>query len=199
MIPDVRLSYRPASPKVGERVTITAYSLIGLTGVSLTVRQPSGAVLGRSAVVLGRDGEWHTWTYTTDPVSEVGIHEFVFSAADGVEMAGSFDSGASETVGRGVPRVQYDRTYVLLPPDADSSWALAVVDGVWDASRYTVGSSADDAGIGDLDARRVVAVNPSRWPSDLRAFFEEYYPGVEYVPIEATDAQDLRGKLQTLQ
>jgi hypothetical protein len=86
----------------------------------------------------------------------------------------------------------------LLPPGADSAWALAVVDGVWDARRYTIGSSADDAGIGDLAARRVIAVNPSGWPSDLQAFFEEYYPGVVYVPVEAADPQELQSKLQDL-
>jgi hypothetical protein len=115
-----------------------------------------------------------------------------------VKVAGMFESSASETVRRGSARAQYERTYVLLPPDADSAWALAVVDGMWDAHRYTIGSSADDAGIGDLDARRVIAVNPSGWPSDLRAFFEEYYPGVEYVPIEVADPQELQSRLQSL-
>jgi len=99
---------------------------------------------------------------------------------------------------RGLPREQYQRTYVLLPPDADAAWALAVVDGAWDEHRYTIGSSADDAGIGDLDKRRVIAVNPEKWPSDLRAFFQEHYPSVEYVPIEAADPQELQKKLQTL-
>jgi hypothetical protein len=198
MTAEVRLSHHPDSPKVGEKVRIEARSLTGLAGVKLTVRQPSGATLARSAVALGRDGDWHTWTYTTDLLSEVGTHEFLFSAADGVEAAGGFESGASETVRRGSPRAQYERTYVLLPPGADSAWALAVVDGVWDVHRYTIGSSADDAGIGDLEARRVIAVNPGGWPSDLQAFFEEYYPGVEYVPVKVADPQELRSKLQSL-
>jgi len=99
---------------------------------------------------------------------------------------------------RGTPREQYQRTYVLLPPDADQTWALAVVDGSWDQHRYTIGGSADDAGIGDLDVRRVVAVNPGKWPSDLRAFFEEHYPGVEYIPVEAETPADLAQKLRQL-
>jgi hypothetical protein len=198
MTAEVRLSYRPDSPTVGERVKIEARSLAGLASVKLTVRQPSGTTLARSAVMLGRDGDWYTWTYTTDPLAEVGLHKFVFSAAGDVQAAGTFESGASETVGRGSPRAQYERTYVLLPPSAGSDWALAVVDGMWDAHRYTVGSSADDAGIGDLEARRVIAVNPSGWPGDLQAFFEEYYPGVAYVPIVAADPQELQSKLQSL-
>ncbi|MFN3763807.1 MAG: hypothetical protein ACK4WK_11495, partial [Anaerolineae bacterium] len=67
----------------------------------------------------------------------------------------------------------------MLPPgtDAETRAAVAVV-----AARrgWTVGGSADDAGIGDLDVRRVIAINPSGWNGDLRQFFERYYPGVEY-------------------
>jgi hypothetical protein len=98
---------------------------------------------------------------------------------------------------RGQPRVQYERTYVLLPPNADSAWARAVVQGSWEAKRYTVGSSADDAGIGDLDVRRVIAVNPEEWAgsSSLEAFFNQYYPGIAYEPISATTPAELAQKL----
>jgi hypothetical protein len=185
---------------VGEDVTIEARSLAALTGVRLVIYQPSRAELARGAVVVGSDGDWHTWTYTTDPLGEVGTHEFLFSAAGDVEVSGTFES-ASPTEpkpSRGLPREQYKRTCVLLPPDADAAWALAVVDGMWNRRRYTIGGSADDAGIGDLDDRRVIAINPGRWPSDLRAFFEEYYPGVKYTPVEATDPQELQAKLKAL-
>ena len=102
--------------------------------------------------------------------------------------------------GRGKPRVQYERTYVLLPPDADAAWAQAVVDGAWDARRFTIGGSADDAGIGDLDARRVIAVNPENWPGPqtLADFFAKYYPGVEYVSITASSPEDLAQKLNDM-
>ncbi|HUX76119.1 MAG TPA: hypothetical protein VMY40_05700 [Anaerolineae bacterium] len=96
---------------------------------------------------------------------------------------------------RGAPRTQYERTYVLLPPSAGAAWVEAVVEATWDEHRYTIGGSADDAGIGDLDVRRVFAVNPSRWQGDLRAFFEEHYPGIQYVPLEATTPDELRQKL----
>lgn len=91
----------------------------------------------------------------------------------------------------GLPRLQYGRTYVLLPPQADGAWAGAVVAAVWDRHRYTIGGSADDAGIGDLDFRRVIAVNPAGWGGDLRAFFERYYPGIVYVPVEAETPEQL--------
>jgi len=92
---------------------------------------------------------------------------------------------------RGKPRVGYARTYVLLPPDADSAWAEGVVDGAWDQHRFTIGGSGDDAGIGDLDYRRVIAINPDRWEDDLLAFFEIYYPGVLYVPVTAETPEEL--------
>ncbi len=99
---------------------------------------------------------------------------------------------------RGLPRTQYERTYVLLPPGADRAWAQAVVEATWDAHRFTVGGSADDAGIGDLDVRRVVAVNPTAWNGDLQAFFETHYPGVIYVPVEAEAPDDLLNRLNRL-
>lgn len=98
---------------------------------------------------------------------------------------------------RGKPREQYERTYVLLPPNAGAAWARAAVDGSWDRRRFTVGGSADDAGIGDLDARRVIAVNPQNWPGPqtLLDFFTEYYPGVAYVPVEAATPAELQAQL----
>ncbi|HHH41390.1 MAG TPA: M23 family metallopeptidase [Chloroflexi bacterium] len=98
--------------------------------------------------------------------------------------------------GAGLPREQYARTYVLLPPGADSRWARAVVEATWDAHRFTVGGSADDAGIGDLDFRRVIAVNPGMWGDDLGSFFASYYPGVIYVPVEAETPEELAQQLE---
>jgi hypothetical protein len=110
--------------------------------------------------------------------------------------AKSFEYGvAGGEEPRGRPRVQYERTYVLLPPNADAAWARAVVRGAWNEKRYTIGSSADDAGIGDLDVRRVIAVNPEAWPGGLADFFEQYYPGIEYRSITATTPAELEQKL----
>lgn len=53
-------------------------------------------------------------------------------------------------------------------------------------SRRTVGFSADDAGIGDLEDRRVIAVNPHHWPTELTAdWFEEHYPRVKFYSLIA--------------
>jgi hypothetical protein len=102
------------------------------------------------------------------------------------------------TAARGKPREQYKRTYVLLPPQANAQWARAVLDVTWDQKGWTVGSSADDAGIGDLDKRIVIAVNPAGWPSDLKAFFETFYPGVEYRTLVADSPAQLKSKLAAL-
>lgn len=88
------------------------------------------------------------------------------------------DSHATLAASRGQPRIQYERTYVLLPPEAGPDWIHAIADASWSEHRYTVGGSADDAGIGDLDCRHIIAVNPARWPADLPAFFQEHYPGI---------------------
>ncbi|MCI0395554.1 MAG: hypothetical protein L0332_15540 [Chloroflexi bacterium] len=94
---------------------------------------------------------------------------------------------------RGKPRIQYERLYVLLPPGANKEWARAVVESTWDDHRYTVGGSADDAGIGDLDSRIVLAVNPEQWggPDVLRGFFAEHYPGVRYRTVKAATPAEL--------
>ena len=116
-----------------------------------------------------------------------------------------WDDAALEVVGheelpepepeRGQPREQYERAYVLLPPGASEELALAVVDATWDDHRYTFGGSADDAGIGDLDVRRVIAINPEQWPGNLREFFEEYYPGVRYSSITGRSPEAVAAQL----
>ncbi|MDF1513058.1 MAG: hypothetical protein P1S60_04545 [Anaerolineae bacterium] len=96
------------------------------------------------------------------------------------------------------PRVDYERTYVLLAPGSSNAWMQAVIDsGSWAKYRWTVGSSADDAGVGPTK-RRVIAVNPQRWPGDLKAFFDDYYPGVELVTILAATPSDLRQVLSSM-
>jgi len=98
---------------------------------------------------------------------------------------------------RGKPREQYERVYVLLPRDADKAWARAVVDATWETSGYTIGRSADDAGVGDLEQRTVIAINPHLWGpgqdgTGLEGFFQKYYPGVEFRAITANTPAALK-------
>jgi hypothetical protein len=94
---------------------------------------------------------------------------------------------------RGEPRIQYERFYVLLPPGANSDWAQAVINATWDDQRYTVGGSADDAGIGNLDSRIVLAINPEQWGGAevLTQFFAENYPGVRLRSVKAKTPDEL--------
>ncbi len=98
---------------------------------------------------------------------------------------------------RGIPRVQYARTYVLLPNDAGLDWARAAVAGSWDLNRWTIGGSADDAGIGDLDKRRVIAVNPHLWDG-LKDFYRKHYPGIFLVEVNVKTPMELTAALLEL-
>lgn len=97
---------------------------------------------------------------------------------------------------RGAPREQFERTYVLIPPDMNATEVSLLVDLTWDAHRYTIGGSADDAGIGDLDVRRVIAIKPNDWSGDLQAFFETHYAGVDYWPLPYDNRYQLAGRLR---
>jgi len=99
-----------------------------------------------------------------------------------------------EPVVRGNPRVQYWRRYVLLPPNAAPGYWHAAVDAAPEM-RLTIGGSADDAGMGNLDAREVIAINSLDW-GDLEAFYTLYYPGVELVQINAITDVELLLKLR---
>ena len=79
---------------------------------------------------------------------------------------------------RGAPREQYKRVYNLIHPNVTREEFLSVAETVY-GSRGTIGFSADDAGIGDLDEREVVAWKfPPEEYDDYKAFFVDYYPGV---------------------
>jgi hypothetical protein len=147
-------------------------------------------------------GQGYLWSWAFVPITE-GPYTATFSA-DGIEAKTSKIniSGASTSTdpsSRGRPRSQYQRTYVLLPPDAGKDWLQAVVDsGILTQYRWTVGFSADDAGIGDLDDRTVIVINPSAWPDPIEAWFELWYPGVKVHPVNASSPQTLQVILQSL-
>ncbi len=68
-----------------------------------------------------------------------------------------------------------------------------MAEGTWDR-RYTIGGSADDAGIGNLDVRRVIAANPQKWTGgNLEDFFRQYCPGVK--SLTAATPAELKQKL----
>jgi len=91
------------------------------------------------------------------------------------------------------PRVPYRRSYILLPQISDPveriEWRTAMAIGSSDTME-TVGHSADDAGVGP-PARRITVISPSQQPGDLKAWYEEHYPGALYREIEADTPWDV--------
>ena len=63
--------------------------------------------------------------------------------------------------------------------------------------KSTLGFSADDAGIGDLDNRRIVCVNPQDIGTGLdQAWYDEHYAGVTFDALQASDPDELEAKLK---
>ncbi len=93
-------------------------------------------------------------------------------------------------------RLTYKRVYVLLPPTANQEWFVAAARAGFNG-RFTIGFSADDAGIGDFGTRHVLAINPHHWPEVLTGtWFQQHYPGVEFTPIVANAPEDLEAWLK---
>lgn len=102
------------------------------------------------------------------------------------------------TSARGAPRSPYERTYILLPSNCPVNWVTAAARTAL-TFQATMGFSADDAGIGDLDARTIIAVNPHDIGTGLSAaWYAEHYPGVRYIAIEANTASELEQRLYNL-
>jgi len=100
---------------------------------------------------------------------------------------------------RGAPRNRYSRTYMLLPEQAGREWVEAIITSqAWQRNRWTIGYSADDAGIGDLDSRTVLIVNPSAWAEPIESWFSLWYPGVITRSLYASTPDQLRSKLDSL-
>ncbi|MBI3241537.1 MAG: hypothetical protein HYZ49_04505 [Chloroflexi bacterium] len=99
----------------------------------------------------------------------------------------------------GLPREPYERTYILLNPGlSDPDWVKALARATW-ARRVTIGGSSDDAGIGDLTARRIIAINPGEgWGGDLLSWFEQYYPGVSVESVEGETPNEVAQKVRSV-
>jgi hypothetical protein len=193
-MPQVQLTAEPASPEVGQTVRVTAQSDQTLTGPSLRVVGPDGALL---TVTPGgaNVSPPYLWDFIPQKAGAHGVSLLV----EGVATPLAQMTLTVRSKVWGLPREQYDRTYVLLPPDAGPEWVRAILEsGAWERRRWTIGGSADDAGIGALLSKTVIAINPQKWPGDLEAFFRQYYPGTRYVPLVAATPEELRRKLEQM-
>jgi lysozyme len=78
---------------------------------------------------------------------------------------------------KGLPRIPYSRSMLVVPQDATLQQWRAVCDEAF-AHRQSVGFSYDDAGIGDLEAKEAIlyGLNPADYPN-FEAWYEQHYPG----------------------
>jgi hypothetical protein len=150
--------------------------------------QKDDYVVGATVFTWGNYGEpWASFDVAGTPVADKLTAYTMENPAEPFV----YPDGESVPPNRGEPRIDYERTYVLLPPGAGLEWGEAAMSATWDDYRYTIGGSADDGGIGDLSIRNILAINPERWSADLRDFYEAHYPGINYTPINAATPAEL--------
>ncbi len=209
---DVLLMLESATQQPLSPVVVSASSVMPLTHVQLIVSGPTGAVETRyRGVEQGERGSVWRWEFVprvagpyTATLSADGIQAVSSSVRIGGVLTPAVSTGTGSTQpapmsARGRPRTQYHRVYVLLPPTAGKEWVQAILNsGAWERERWTVGYSADDAGIGDLDRRTVIVINPSAWPDPIIPWLEMWYPQVAVHPVTAVSPDDLQAVLQTL-
>lgn len=200
---DTHITLEPEQPRPDSRVTATVSSVRSQPHIELLVIRPDT----RTAVVafkgLNQENDRYIWRYEFG-VDEPGIYDIRFAGDRGARMLAQqlirveeADplAEAAEADPSGTPRLDYQRVYVLLPPTADRKWLMAAAQGAFDG-RYTIGFSADDAGVGELEGRHVLAVNPHHWPETLTAaWFHKNYPGTHFTAVVANSPDDLENWL----
>jgi len=195
---DTHIALEPEHPEPEERVAVAVSSMRNHPFVALMITRPDNQQA--MAVFQGSDEQdgrtiWR-YTFRTDLP---GLYDLRFAGDRGARLLAQRLVRASrqtQLVPSGEPRDTYRRVYVLLPPTATEKWLLAAARGSY-TGRYTVGFSADDAGLGDLEERHVIAVNPHHWPGVLTAaWFKQNYSGVNFTPVVANTPEDLEAWLK---
>jgi hypothetical protein len=193
---DTHMVLEPEQPQPGEQVSVLVSSTRRPGVTALWVRDPAGALTAVSPQSQTRDGDRTVWRYQLD-VEAVGLYELRFTATTGARLLALRLLRVEREV-QLVPSSEsrYRRVYVLLPPTADEQWLLAAARGGFNG-RFTIGFSADDAGVGELAERYVLAVNPHHWPELLTEnWFQQRYPGVRLTAVVANKPADLEAWLR---
>lgn len=195
---DTHITLAPEHPQPQEPVLAMVSSMRNHPFVELKVRRPDGQQATTVLENVREEDDRTVWRYRFTP-EEDGLYDIRFVGDRGARFLAQRLVRVSrqiQLVPSGEPRHDYRRIYVLLPPTASEKWALAATRGSY-AGRYTVGFSADDAGVGDLEERYVIAVNPHHWPGILTAtWFKQNYPGVNFLPVVANSPEDLEAWLK---
>ncbi|WP_420627564.1 hypothetical protein [Candidatus Leptofilum sp.] len=195
---DTHIALEPEQPKPGEPITAVISASREHKYTDLIVMRPDntqGQVTARGRTL---DDERFVWRYEFSTDMD-GLYDIRFVGDFGARLLALRLLQVARNV-QLVPsdsaRMSYRRVYVLLPPTASQKWMLAAVRGGYDG-RFTIGFSADDAGIGNLENRHVLAVNPHHWPEVLTAsWFQQHYPGVKFTPVVANQPEDLEAWLK---
>lgn len=188
---DTHIALQPEHPQPGDTITATISSTRPHPYVNLWVKSPDEKLLPVEFLGNAEDEGRETWRYTFATNLD-GLYEARFVGDGGARLLALRLLQVAREV-QLVPsaRMSYHRVYVLLPPTADLEWGMAAMRGGFDG-RFTIGFSADDAGIGDLEHKQVVAVNPHHWPEVLTAsWFQQHYPGVRFTAVIANTPDDL--------
>lgn len=196
---DTHIILDPERPKPGDELSIDVRSVREHSFVNLIVKKPpNGKITAVTFEGNTVDGDHHIWHYGFEPDQD-GLYEFRFVGDGGAKLLALRLLRVARDI-QLVPsssRLNYKKVYVLLPPSSDEKWLLAAAKGSFDG-RFTIGFSADDAGIGDFGSRHVIAVNPHHWPEVITAsWFEQHYPGAIFTPIIVNKPPDLEAWLKS--
>jgi hypothetical protein len=191
------MAFEVLHPRAGDKVGVLVTSKVGFSDVGMQIRGPDGAGVAATDHSVDHSHGLYSWRWAFR-AEKAGDYHVRFTADGGsrAPVERSFDAVSYSGKDCVPPRIQYARVYVLLPQNAGTEWVDAILDsGKWDERRWTIGSSADDAGVGPRD-RTVIAVNPAKWGGSLAGFFSQYYPGVRYLPVDAETPAELAQRLR---
>ena len=195
---DTHISLEPERPQFGETVLIQISSQRPQRHSALHIYAENRDLVRPEFHGRRQADDRYEWRYSLT-LEQEGLYDIRFVGDNGARLlAQRLVQAVREVqiVPSGAPRLDYRRTYVLLPPTADETWFAAAARGSF-SGRYTVGFSADDAGIGEVRERHVIAVNPHHWPETLTsAWYQHHYPGTTFEAVVANSAADLEAWLR---
>jgi hypothetical protein len=201
---DTHITLTPDQPRPGDAVIATISSSRNHAYIDLLVRKPDRELAAADFQGVSQEEGRYIWRYEFT-ISDPGLYEIRFAGDQGARLlaqqllrvkARDLPAEAAKQAPSGRPRLDYHRVYVLLPPTADSKWLVAAARGSFDR-RLTIGFSADDAGVGELTRRHVLAVNPHHWPGTMTAaWFHQHYPGTRFTAVVANSPADLENWLR---
>ncbi len=195
---DTHITIEPDQPEPNQEVTVRVSSQSPQDFTALRVLDSENEPITSPLIDKGQEDDRYYWNFQFAS-GEKGLHDIRFIADNGARLLAQRLVRITREVQiatSGEPRLDFTRTYVLLPPTADEDWAAAAGRGSFEG-RFTVGFSADDAGVGDVSTRIVIAVNPHHWPDTLTgAWYQQHYPGTKFVPVVANTPADLESWLR---